>query len=180
MAELRLGTRVGAETAHGLELQLIHTLVECLSAGSSDEATPASRRHLDIVVRFEGLLQAQPDRKLHKAEICGALDVSDRTLRSLCAEQLGVSPTSYLRLRRMSLVYRTLRRGAPDAATVSTVARRYGFPNLGRFAAAYRALFGGLPSATLRRSFACGNRPSRAAPVRRNGKGICCANSPRT
>jgi hypothetical protein len=44
MAELRLGTRVGAETAHGLKLQLIHALVECLSAGSSDEATPASRR----------------------------------------------------------------------------------------------------------------------------------------
>jgi hypothetical protein len=44
MAELRLGTRVGAETAHELELQLIHALVECLSAGSSDEATPASRR----------------------------------------------------------------------------------------------------------------------------------------
>ena len=63
-----------------------------------------------------------------------------------------MSSTSYLRLRRMSLVYRALWRGDPDAASVSEVARRYGFRNLGRFAASYRALFGELPSATLRRS----------------------------
>jgi hypothetical protein len=33
MAEFRPGTIVGAEAAHGLEQQLIHALVECLSAG---------------------------------------------------------------------------------------------------------------------------------------------------
>jgi AraC-like DNA-binding protein len=85
------------------------------------------------------------------AEICAALGVSERLLRSLCAEHLGMSPTTYLRLRRMSLVHRTLWRGAA-AETVSEVVRRCGFRNLGRFAADYRALFGELPSATLRRS----------------------------
>jgi AraC-like DNA-binding protein len=69
-----------------------------------------------------------------------------------------MSPTSYLRFRRISLVYRTLRRGHPDAATVSEVAWRYGFRDLDRFAASYRALFGELPSATLRR----GLRPGMA------------------
>jgi AraC-like DNA-binding protein len=151
MAGLRPGTLVDAEAAHGLEQQLIHALVECLSGRPADEGTPATRRHQDIVARFEGLLQAQPDRHLRMAEICEALGVSDRTLRSLCAEQLGMSPTSYLRLRRTSLVYRALWRGDPDAVTVSGAARRYGFRDLGRFAADYRALFGELPSATLRR-----------------------------
>jgi AraC-like DNA-binding protein len=51
----------------------------------------------------------------------------------------------------MSLGHRALWRGGPDAS-VSEVARRYGFRHLGRFAASYRALFGELPSATLRRS----------------------------
>jgi len=63
-----------------------------------------------------------------------------------------MSPTRYLRLRRMHSVHHTLRSGGPDAASVSEVARRYGFCRLGRFAADYRDLFGELPSATLRRA----------------------------
>jgi AraC-like DNA-binding protein len=152
MAEYRPETLVGAEAAHGLEQQLIHALVECLSARPADEATPATRRHQDVLVRFEALLQAQPEGKLRLAEICAALGVSDRTLRSLCAQHLGMSPTRYLRLRRMALVYRTLSRADPEAASVSDAARRYGFGDLGRFAGTYRALFDELPSATLRRS----------------------------
>lgn len=151
MAVLRPETLVGAEAAHGLEQQLIHALIECLSARPADEATPATRRHQDMVVRFEGLLQAQPERNLRIGEICAALGVSERLLRSVYAEHLGMSPTSYLRLHRMSLVYRTLRHGDAAAETVSEVARRYGFRHLGRFAADYRNLFGELPSATLRR-----------------------------
>jgi AraC-like DNA-binding protein len=158
MAGLRPETLVDAEAAHGLEQQLIHALIECLSTGPSDAGTPTTRRRQDVVLRFEDLLRAQPERDLRVADICEAIGVSDRTLRSLCAEQLGMSPTSYLRLSRMSQVYRSLWRGDTDAATVSAVARRYGFPNLGRFAAEYRARFGELPSATLRR----GLRPGMA------------------
>jgi AraC-like DNA-binding protein len=151
MAESRPETLVGAEAAHGLEQQLIHALIECLSARPAQETVAATLRHQDIMVRFEGLLQAQPERNLRIGEICAALSVSERTLRSVCAKHLGMSPTSYLRLRRMSLVHRTLRRRDPDAASVSEAARGYGFRHLGRFAASYRALFGELPSATLRR-----------------------------
>jgi AraC-like DNA-binding protein len=151
LVESRSRAVIDGEAAHGLEQQLIDALVECLSGGSADQATPAARRHQDILVRFEGLLQAQPGGDPRMAEICAALGVSERLLRSVCAEHLGMSPTSYLRLRRMSLVHRTLWRGGPGAASVSEVARRYGFRNLGRFAGTYRVLFGELPSATLRR-----------------------------
>jgi AraC family ethanolamine operon transcriptional activator len=71
-------------------------------------------------------------------------------LRICYDEQLGMSPTEYLRRRRMQLVNRALRNGGSDAANISAVARRYGFRSLGRFAADYRAVFGELPSATLR------------------------------
>ena len=71
--------------------------------------------------------------RLSRTEICGrrkfcaALGVSDRLLRSVCAEHLGMGPTGYDRLRRMSLVRRTLRHANADVARVSEVARRYGF-----------------------------------------------------
>ena len=151
MAEIHPQALVDAEAAHGLEQQLIHAVVECLSAGSGSEITGAARRHQDMMVGFERLLQTQPDRNVRINEICAALDVSDRLLRSVCAAHLGMSPTGYDRLRRMSLVRRILGRGDRDAASISEVARRHGFSDPGRFAVDYRALFGELPSATLRR-----------------------------
>jgi AraC family ethanolamine operon transcriptional activator len=148
--ESRSRAFVDAETAHGLEQQLIEALVECLSKGSAIEVAAATRQHQDLAIRFEALLETQPERYPRMAEICAALGVSPRTLRICCDEQLGMSPTEYLRRRRMQLVNRALRNGGPDAASTSAVARRYGFRSLGRFAADYRAVFGELPSATLR------------------------------
>jgi len=71
-------------------------------------------------------------------------------LRECCKTMLGMSPSDYRRLREMQRVRRALCRENPDTATVSEVARRYGFRDLGGFAANYRTLYGELPSATLR------------------------------
>ena len=62
-----------------------------------------------------------------------------------------MGPKRYLLLRRLNLAQRTLRDAAPDATTVTDIATRYGFWQLGRFAVEYQSLFGELPSATLRR-----------------------------
>ena len=115
-----------------------------------DEETPTARRHRGVLTRFEDLLRAEAFPGM--TEICAALGVSDRTLRICCEEQLGIGPTEYVRRGRMQLVHRAPRNGNPDAPSISAVARRYGFRGLGRFAANYRALFGELPSVTLRRS----------------------------
>jgi len=78
--------------------------------------------------------------------------VSDRTLRSCCAEFLGMSPTQYVLLRRLKEVRRALREADPDMVNVADVAHRFGFAQLGRFAGRYRATFGETPSATLQRT----------------------------
>jgi AraC-like DNA-binding protein len=109
---------------------LIHALIECLSAGTATKNTSAARRHLDIMADFEELIQIHADRKLRMSEICTELRVSDRQLRSLCAEHLGMSGTGYIRLRRMSLVRRYLLHADCDAASVSQIARRHGFRDL--------------------------------------------------
>jgi AraC-like DNA-binding protein len=149
MAATRPQALVDADAARGLEQQLIDAAVDCLSAGSAGEDTRHGRRNWDIMARFEQLLQ-RGGRPVPMAETCAALDVSERLLRSLCAEHLGMSPTAYDRRRRMSLARRSLRLGAPEAASISEVARHYGFGNLGRFALAYHAAYGEHPSTTLR------------------------------
>ena len=101
--------------------------------------------------RLENFLEANPDSTLHLTDLCAAAAASDRTLRILCQEHLGMSPTRYLWLRRMHLARRALRMADPTTATVTEIATSYAFWELGRFAVAYRSLFGETPSATLRR-----------------------------
>jgi AraC-like DNA-binding protein len=149
MAEARAAAFTDIEAAHGLEQQLLHALIECLSEGCEEE-TATDRRHRSILARFEDWLIAEPS--LSMTDLCAALGVSDRLLRVCCKEHLGKGPSSYRRLHGMQQVHRALRSGNLDGASVSEVARRHGFHALGRFATNYRALYGELPSVTLRRA----------------------------
>jgi AraC-like DNA-binding protein len=61
-----------------------------------------------------------------------------------------MSPKQYLLRRRMHLARRALRQAVPPT-TVTDIAMRLGFRELGRFCVRYKALFGESPSATRRR-----------------------------
>ena len=65
-----------------------------------------------------------------------------------------MSPYRYFRLRQMNLCRRALKQADPATATVTAIATAHGFWEFGRFAVAYRALFGESPSETLRRPHA--------------------------
>ena len=148
-AETRPGALADVEAAHGLQQQIIDALIECLAAISAEEESLAAKRHRDILAWFEDLLQAGPARSL--PAICAELGMSERILRESCGLCLGLSPIEYRRRRAMQQVNRELCSGNPNATTVSAIARRYGFRDLGHFAGAYRAIYDELPSATLRR-----------------------------
>jgi len=139
------------EVARALEQGLVQAMVSCLSGGETAESSGAHHRHTVIMRRLEEVLEANPDRTLYVAELCGAAGASGRTLRLCCQEHLGMSPARYLWLRRMHLARRALRMADPAAASVTEVATSYGFWELGRFSVAYRSLFGESPSASLRR-----------------------------
>ncbi|MBV9814868.1 MAG: helix-turn-helix transcriptional regulator [Alphaproteobacteria bacterium] len=147
--EARSGALADIEAAHGLEQQLIDVLIECLCRGTPQEETAAGRRHRGLLAGFEDLLW--DDRLPSMAEICAALGASERLLRECCKQHLSMGPSQYFHLRRMQQVHRALRNENPATARVSEIAGRYGIRDLGRFASDYRALYGELPSSTLRR-----------------------------
>jgi AraC-like DNA-binding protein len=151
-AEVRPETIVNAEAAHGMEQQLFEAVVECLSAALSATTIQPMHSHQELMAQFEELLQTQADRRLRAQEIGAALGVSDRLLRMCCSQVIGMGPAKYVRLRALRRAHRMLRDADLAETTVSRVARCQGFRDLGRFAAAYRSLFGELPSVTLRRS----------------------------
>jgi AraC-like DNA-binding protein len=151
LAEAAPEVLASAEVARALEQTLIRVMVQCLTEGQGIEVDGAYRRHAAVLRRLENFLEVNPDSTLHLTDLCAAAGVSDRTLRVLCQEHIGMSPTRYLWLRRMHLARRALRTADPTTTTVTEIATSYAFWELGRFAVAYRSLFGETPSATLRR-----------------------------
>jgi AraC-like DNA-binding protein len=149
LAETKPDMIAHREVARALEQDLLYALVNCLTADDTQEDAAASRRHAEIMARFEDVLASHDDRQLSMTKICAAIDVRERTLRMCCAEFLGLSPGTYVRLRRLNLVRAALRQADPATTSIATVARRYGFSELGRFAVVYRRVFGETPSVTL-------------------------------
>jgi len=150
-AQGRPNTIGAVEAAHGLEQQLVHALADCLADGSGRVGIAKSIQPRDLMPRLEALLARQSGANMDVKSVCGALGVSDRELRRSCADRLGMSPSRYLRLRRMHAARLALRRSPPDGVKVADVAARFGFRNPGRFAQLYSDLFGEQPSTTLRR-----------------------------
>jgi AraC-like DNA-binding protein len=141
-----------SEVARAMEQGLIEALVTSLTSASGRTDGYANRHHVRIMIRFEEVLAEYLSRRLNMAELCELIVVSERTLRSCCAEFLGMSPTQYVLLRRLKEVRRALRDADPDKGNIADVAHRFGFAQLGRFAGRYRAIFGETPSTTLQRT----------------------------
>jgi len=153
LAETRSKILAHPEVARAIEQGLIQALVTCLTAAKVEQDGTAQRYHARIMIRFEEVLAEHLSWPLHMPELRELIGVTDRTLRSCCAEFLGISPGRYVLLRRLKHVRIALRNADPVRANVAEIARGHGFTELGRFAGAYRAAFGETPSATLRGAF---------------------------
>jgi AraC-like DNA-binding protein len=146
---------------HAFEASLLEALIGCPSGGASVAPRGGRRRRAAIMKRFLEFLQVHPNEPLQLSQICAAIGMSERGLRTCCEEYLGMGPIRYLWLRRMHLARQALLSADPDAATVTGIATEYGFWELGRFSVRYRDQFGELPSATLRRARRETRRPNR-------------------
>ena len=113
----------------------------------------ASQSSLDLVQRAEMLAFADLDKPLHVAALSSTLGVSERTLRKAFNNTYGVPPCRHLRMLRLSQVRRALSSAHDQVVTVTEIATRFGFAELGRFSVEYRKVFGESPSVTLRRAF---------------------------
>jgi len=152
LAETKSKMLSHSEVARAMEQGLIQALVTCLTTPNAGTDGCANRHHARIMIRFEEVLAEHLSRPLNTPELCKLIVVSDLTLRSCCAEFLGMTPTQYVVLRRLKEVRRALWDADPGKVNVGEVAHRFGFTQLGRFAGTYRATFGENPSATLQRT----------------------------
>ncbi len=111
-------------------------------ARAGDASAPA------YVRRAEDYMRAHADRPLRMAEVAVAAGCSLRTLDAGFARFRGATPLAVLRALRLDRAREALQRNGD--VPVGDVARRFGFTNAGRFAAAYARRFGEHPSDTVR------------------------------
>ena len=83
-------------------------------------------------------------------DLAAAVGVSQRVLELGFKETLGISPRRFLRWSRLNHLHRELRNARAEISTVTEIAGRWGFTELGRTAMEYKRLFGESPSSTLR------------------------------
>jgi AraC family transcriptional regulator, ethanolamine operon transcriptional activator len=126
-----------------------HILETLGQAHSAPMPAPSFKARSHLVNAAIEYAQARPSDPPTVEELCSKLNISRRLLNYYFQEVLGSSPHHYLNKLRLNGVRRELRAAAPHTA-IRDIAAQWGFSHLPRFAAEYRALFGELPSATVK------------------------------
>lgn len=122
--------------------------VEVMS-GMSSRMVPASLANAHRITRAARALVEVAEEPLTVIDLCRELKVSRATLQRCFEHLYGIPPLMYLRTQRLNAARRALIAARGTATTVTSIAMRWGFFHLARFANDYRAQFGELPSTTL-------------------------------
>ena len=133
------------------------------AVGSGDAPIRAMSRKsncsLDhINLRALAFIRSQDELDLNVEHLCRAIGVAERSLLRAFHRFFGIGPTQYMKLRRLNRVHRELQACECKEVTVTGVMTTCGVTEFGRFAGAYRALFGEAPSETLRRKLEAAGR----------------------
>ncbi|WP_198370084.1 helix-turn-helix domain-containing protein [Roseomonas rosulenta] len=103
------------------------------------------------VRRAEDFMRAHCAEPIRMAQVADAAGCSLRTLDAVFQQFRGTTPLSALHGIRLEQVHRELSLAGTDAPPAA-IARRHGFTNASRFAAAFRRRFGETPAEVLRRA----------------------------
>lgn len=142
-------------TLHGLSIaRLLNALIGAIADLDNEMCLPTEKSRLssDTVTKALEHAHGQKWGGLQVADLALAADVTSRTLLRTFRQQLGVGPASYLKLRQLNMVRRSLRGKCGPSSKVTNIMSEHGVTEFGRFASEYRALFGERPSETVARS----------------------------
>ncbi|ANQ85423.1 helix-turn-helix domain-containing protein [Azoarcus olearius] len=133
----------------GLEQAVYGALLAAIG-GEPEHRSPSGNARQLVVERARDYMRHHIDEPITVADLCAELRVSRRTLQYSFQDVLNLNPVSFLRALRLNGVRRALKRAEPGGETVADIAARWGFWHLSHFASDYKAMFGELPSETLR------------------------------
>lgn len=120
-----------------------------------DTLAPARRlgtaaSYQETVEQVEAYMRANIAAPMRVSTLCQIVGLSERGLREAFYRVHGISPKQWMLAERLQSARRTLTNRGVAPISVTGVATRFGFYELGRFAASYKEAFGETPSVTLR------------------------------
>jgi AraC family ethanolamine operon transcriptional activator len=150
LAEARPELFAQPRTRQAVERECVRCVVGVIAQSTGGDRTACwSSNRERLVRRAEDYMRACLGGPLSLFDLCREFDVSERALHYAFQEVRGMSPMAYFQAGRLNAARQELKAAAAGAATVREIAQRWGFWHTGEFAAAYRGLFGELPSQTL-------------------------------
>lgn len=136
----------------GIEELLMNSLLHIQPSTYHDEfVRPVKQPVRPVVADAMKYIDAHLAEAITMDSIARAVHMSVRSIQQGFRDELGMSPMTYVRDRRLERVHHDLADAIPgDGVTVTGVATRWGFNHLGSFAVEYRKRWGISPSETLR------------------------------
>ena len=144
------GPKVLSSYSEMINEEIATCILECLN-GESEECEVISAGQKHVVLKRSMDILDNPDRlPITVARLCAEVATSLSTLKRVFLAEFGVLPKAYIRARCLSAIRDDLAKFSPGTRIVD-VANKWGFWHMGQFARDYRAMFGELPSNTLKR-----------------------------
>jgi AraC-like DNA-binding protein len=113
---------------------------------------PVSTVRSRLVDAAVEIIEADADLPLTVSSIAARSHGSVRSLQQGFRREMEMTPMAYVREVRLRRAHRALVESDPSVTTVASIAHRWGFTNLGRFAETHAACYGEPPGVTLRRT----------------------------
>lgn len=128
-------------------IRIANPTIDCFDVNSGAFKPKSSLR---TIVAARDYIESNLDRPISMAKICNYAGVSLSKLERTFRKELELTPSDYIRARRLAAAQRELIQASPNDKQVAEVAMDHGFFHLGRFSGAYHRQFGEYPSETLR------------------------------
>jgi AraC-like DNA-binding protein len=144
----------GAEAieSHSVSCGVFDALFELFDGVADGRQAVGSASASFIVAQCHRMVAGSADSPPSVEELCLRLRTSRRTLQNSFRQVADATPVHYLRCVRLNAVRRQLMSTRAVDLSVAQAAADRGFSHLSHFAERYKALFGELPSQTMRRS----------------------------
>lgn len=174
---------LGASAARAAEEEILMITNHVLEASSRSAPKRIGRPQFSrdrVIARALAFIAERQGEPLLINDLCGATQVSERTLRSIFQEHFGVGPMRLLKVRQLREIRSALMAADAAGQTVTKIAARFGVWDYSLFARNYKALYGETPVETLRNGRAARDRANGLNPtwLRYAAKKFCDARYP--